>query len=75
MTDIQLAHLAFGGDGRDRNREHLVALREARIATDARTAGTDSAPRAGITQRLGLGRLRVALAGGPAVTEACSCPA
>ena len=76
MTDIQLAHLSFGGEGRDRNREHQVALREARIATDHRALEAPAAaPRPGIAQRLGIGRLRLAIAGGPAVTEACNCPA
>lgn len=78
MTELQLAHLSFGGESRDRNREHLLALREARIANEHRagmTTGTHAvAGRAGIASLPGLAsRLRNALAGGPALTDERAC--
>jgi hypothetical protein len=76
MSEIQMAHFAFGGDPRDRSRIHETAMRDARIATDHHEAAPASPIRTGFVARLGLGsRLRVALAGGPATTEPCNCPA
>ena len=77
MTDIQLAHLSFGGEGRDHNREHLVALREARIASDHHAGTAEARLQPAFQPRIGLlSRVRLAFAGGPAVaSDACNCPA
>ncbi len=76
MTEIQMAHFAFGGESPDRSRFHEVAMRDARATTDRHAATPAQAGRTSLVSRLGLGsRLRVALAGGPATTEACNCPA
>ncbi len=79
MSEIQMAHFAFGGESFDRSRIHETALLDARVATDHHE-GAEAAPpataRPGLVARLGLGsRLRVAFAGGSATTEACNCPA
>ena len=77
MNDIQLAHLSFGGESRDRNREHLVAIREARIATDYHAAVGNDERWARVAPAPSLAsRLRLAVAGGPSMTtDACNCPA
>ena len=76
MSEIQMAHFAFGGESPDRSRIHETSLRDARVATDHHEVAPAAAARRGLAARLGLGsRLRVALAGGPATTEPCSCPA
>lgn len=79
MSEIQMAHFAFGGESFDRSRIHETALRDARVATDHREGAGEATPasaRAGLVARLGLGsRLRVAFAGGQAMTEPCNCPA
>jgi hypothetical protein len=79
MTEIQLTHFSFGGDSMESSRFYEVALREARVATDAH-AGESAAPspHRGIVERLGLrARWRTfAFAGGsPASVEACACTA
>ncbi|HET9853322.1 MAG TPA: hypothetical protein VFP56_12580 [Candidatus Limnocylindrales bacterium] len=71
MSEIQLAHFAFGGERADQSRFHDVALREARATTDRRVAAAAPATRVTFATRL-----RAALAGGAvATTEACTCPA
>jgi len=76
MSEIQMAHFSFGGESPHRSRFHEVAFREARAATDHGDAPQAMPARASRVSRFGFGsRLRVALAGGPAVTEPCSCPA
>ena len=77
MTDIQLAHRSFGGEARDRNREHIVAIREARIATEYRIAAVDDELWARVAPAPSfMARLRLAVAGGPAITaDPCNCPA
>ena len=76
MSEIQMAHFAFGGESPDRSRIHETAMRDARIATDHHETAQPSEARSGLVARLGLGsRLRVAFAGGPATTEPCNCPA
>ncbi len=76
MSEIQMAHFSFGGESQARNRFHEVAMRDARATTDRHAAAPATAAGSGLFSRLGLGsRLRVALAGGPATTEACNCPA
>jgi hypothetical protein len=76
MSEIQMAHFAFGGESPDRSRIHETAMRDARVATDHHAAEQASPDRTGLVARLGLGsRLRVAFAGGPATTEPCNCPA
>ena len=76
MSEIQMAHFSFGGESPDRSRFHEVALRDARVATDHHQAAPTEARGASLVARFGFGsRLRVALAGGPATTEPCNCPA
>ena len=79
MSEIQMAHLAFGGESFDRSRIHETALRDARVATDHHEGAKEAPPasgRSGLVAKLGLGsRLRVAFAGGTAKPEACNCPA
>jgi hypothetical protein len=70
MSEIQLAHFAFGGERADQSRFHDVALREARATTDHRDAAVEPTRPSFAT------RFRLALAGGAAATpEACTCPA
>ncbi len=52
------------------NRFHETALREARIATDYRHAGSACTPQASFVNRI-----RLALAGSPATSATCSCAA
>jgi hypothetical protein len=74
MSEIQLAHFSWG-ESPSQGRIHDVALRDARIATEARGVDT-SAPRPSLADRLGLARFRLALAGGPAATtDPCGCAA
>jgi hypothetical protein len=76
MSEIQMAHFAFGGESPDRSRMHETAMRDARVATDHHEATAAATASNGRIARLGLGsRLRVAFAGGPATTEPCNCPA
>ena len=77
MSDIQLAHLSFGGETRDRSRDHQIAIRDARIAADFRGGTAPEATRPSFIQRFGLAsRVRLALAGGAvAAPDACNCPA
>ena len=76
MSEIQLAHFAFGGETPERSHFHEVALRDARVTTDRREAPEAAPARASLFAGLRLGgRLRAALAGGPATTEPCNCPA
>jgi hypothetical protein len=79
MTEIQLTHFSFGGDSVESSRFYEVALREARVATDAH-ADESPAPsqRRGIAERLGLRARRrgFAFAGvSPARVDACACTA
>ena len=75
MNDIQLAHFSWG-EPASRQRINDVALRDARIATEARTFGAPTTARPGLVERLGLSRVRLALAGGPvAETDPCGCAA
>jgi hypothetical protein len=84
MTEIQLAHFSFGGDPVESSRFYDVALREARVATDAHASDAERmevrtrAPRITFAARLrllGRGR-RLALAtGGDARLDACACTA
>ena len=77
MTDIQLVHFSFGGDSREDSRFYAVALREARVATDAHAEETP-APRRGLLDRLGLalrGRGLALATGGATKTDACACAA
>ena len=76
MSEIQMAHFAFGGESPDRSRMHETAMRDARVATDHHQDRQPSPARSGLAARLGLGsRHRFALAGGQAATEPCNCPA
>ena len=77
MTDIQLVHFSFGGDTREDSHFYAVALREARVATDAH-AEELPAPRRGVLDRLGVGLRGRGLAlasGGATATDACVCAA
>lgn len=76
MNDIQMAHFSWG-ETPDRSRIHEVALRDARITSEAR-GSVAAGPRPSIVERLGLdlGRIRLALAFGPAAaSEPCACDA
>ena len=53
-----------------RNQFHEIALHEARVATEVRGDTVVAAVRDGF-----LARLRAAVAGRPAITEPCNCPA
>lgn len=55
-----------------RNQFHATAMHEARVASDHHGSASAAPPREGL-----LGRLRVALAGGPSgsIVEPCNCPA
>lgn len=53
-----------------RNQFHETALHEARVATDIRQYRVEVPERPGL-----LTRMRLAIAGGPAITEPCNCPA
>jgi hypothetical protein len=76
MSEIQLVHLSFGGESRDRSRIHETAMRDARFATEHHEGSSTPPARPSLRARLGLGsRLRVVLASGPETTAACSCPA
>ena len=76
MSEIHMTHFSFGGESPGRSRFHEIALHEARIATDHSEAIPATSSRSSIVERLGLGsRLRIAIAGGPAVTKPCNCPA
>ena len=69
MSEIQMAHFSFGGEAPERSRFHEMALRDARVATDHHESAQPASARASLAARFGLGgRLRVALAGGPATT-------
>jgi hypothetical protein len=75
MSEIQLAHFAWG-ETPDRSRIHEVAIRDARIAADARAGDVPVVERSGLLDRLGVARLRYAFAGAPAVTtDPCGCAA
>ena len=71
MFEIHPSNWPFAVDAGDpRNQFHETALREARVATEAHGVAL-AAP---VPERF-VTRLRLALAGGPAVTEPCNCPA
>ena len=73
MFELYLSHTSAGEHSTDpRNRFHETAIREAQIATE----WTQAAPVAAATRPSFVSRLRLAFAGGTAVTtEACNCPA
>lgn len=81
MSEIQLVHLSFGGESRDRGRIHETAMRDARFAIEhqerSSTAPASTAPaRPRLAAILGVGsRLRLAVARSPETAAACSCPA
>jgi hypothetical protein len=71
MFEIHPSSWPFAVDGSDpRNQFHETALREARVATEAQGVTLASPAHEGFVTRL-----RLALTGGPAVTEPCNCPA
>ena len=71
MSEIQLAHFAFGGDRADRSHFHEVALQEARAATDHRGVSVEPSSRPTFATRF-----RLAFGGRAVATpEACSCAA
>ncbi len=73
MFDVYPSNWPVAVDSTDpRNQFHERALHEARIATDSRQLATTAPARAGLVTRL-----RLALAGGSAISasEPCNCPA
>jgi hypothetical protein len=71
MSEAYLTNWSLGSDWTERNdRFHETALAEARVATEYRDVEPGTKAHDGL-----LARLRLAFAGQPATTEACSCPA
>ena len=69
MSEAYLTNWAMGTHFDERDHFHEVALHEARVATDHRSAPRSAAP----SERL-ISRLRLAF-GRPAPVEACDCAA
>lgn len=75
MSEIELAQFSWG-ETPGHSRIHEVAVREARAAADHRAGATGAPRRRGLLDRVGVARIRLALAGGPAATaDACGCAA
>lgn len=71
MFEVYPSNWPVAVDANDpRNQFHRTALAEARFVTERREVVPAFPPRTSV-----VARLRVALAGGPATTEPCTCPA
>ncbi len=71
MFDVYPSNWPIAFDpGDPRNEFHETALREARVATDARIHPTESP----VTARF-MTRLRLAFSGGATAADTCNCPA
>ena len=76
MSEIHMTHFSFGGESPGRSRFHEIALHEARIVTDHSEAiRRRPAARASSSDSALFPRLRIAIAGGQAVTKPCNGPA
>ena len=75
MSDIQLAHFTWS-TAPERDRRMTTTVDEPIVAPSASRAAV-TAQHAGFLGRLGASRARVrlAIAGGPAAIDSCTCPA